>query len=109
MSEQKPDISEVLELMRMKKTAGDLYDEFDKRVAALAAEFGEGRFDYDLNTVEVPAMQAVVDVKDGRFLKFELFDNVAKLAAGEDVWKSVAFKPQTYATRQLKGKPVSLK
>ena len=105
---EKPDVNDVLALMAMKKKAGDLYDEIDKRVAALAAEFGEGRFDYDL--ADVPGLPGfITPVEDGRYLKFELFDNVAKLAAGEEVWKSVAFKPQTYATRQLKGKPVSLK
>ena len=111
----KPDILEVLEIMRMKEEAATLYERVDAMVSNIMSEFGPGRFDYDLEVFfdewnpdnGYPYDQVIM--KDGRYLKFELTDNIKKLAEGGDVWKSVGFKPVSFELRNLKRCPDSLK
>jgi len=111
----KPDVLKVVELMKMKEEAAALYDRIDATVKEMMREFGEGRFDYDLEEFfdewnpdnGYPFDESLM--KDGRYLKFELTDNVKKLAVGGDVWKSVGFKPVSFELRNLKRCPDSLK
>lgn len=111
----KPNVNEVLDIVRMKYEATALYDEIDRRVAEMMAEFGAGRFDYDLdgfldkwNTDNESPFDELIE-KGGRYLKFEIEDNVQKLQGGGTVWKSAAFKPVSFSSRSLKHCPESLK
>lgn len=103
----KPDIETVLRIIRMKREAQELYEEVDKEIAKIKENYGSARFDYDLE--ELPA-DMVDDMKaDGRWLKFEIVDNLAEMNAGESVWTSATFKPLTFSSKSLKRCPESLK
>lgn len=111
----KPNLIDVLDLMEQKREAIAMLDEVDKQVAAIAAQHGFGRFDYDLEEFldEVNREmgykfdESLLD--NGRYLKLELTDNVQALENGEIVWKSVAVKPVSFSTQSLKRCPTSLK
>jgi len=100
MINEKPNVRDVLKILEMKDVATKLYEEIDQRVQSLCEEFGADRFDYDLN---------VADDDNKRYLKFEITDNIQKLKDGDDVWKSVPFKPVTFTVSKLKNCPKSLK
>lgn len=93
----KPPLSKVLEIIAMKEAASGLYKEIDARAAAMLKEYGEGRYDYEVN-----------DPDKEPYLKFEIVDNIKELRDGS-VWKSVAFNPVAFSSRYLKRKPESLK
>lgn len=96
----RPGIGGVLEILKMKRQAAELYDEIDRRMKKICDEFGEGRYDYDL----------VRPDGDGkRYLKFEVTDNIRKMKDGEDIWKSVSIKPVVFSLGMLKNCPKSLK
>ena len=99
----KPELIEVLEIVMMKEEAKALYDEVDKRIATIKRECGAGRYDYDLNDLSGgdidPLMFGKELQKEARYLKLEIVDNVAKLAEGESVWKSVGFKPISFSSK----------
>lgn len=95
----KPPLEKVLELVELKERIKTLYEQLDSSTAALLTEYGDGRFDYDLG----------IDDGDGRYLKFELADNVKALQNGETVWKSTGFSPASFSSRRLKRMPESLK
>ncbi len=111
----KPNIKEVLEIARMKKAATSLYDEIDRRVAAMAEQFGSGRFDYDL--VEFLNELSEEDdfdfgerfLESGRYYKLEITDNVKMLQSGKSVGKSSRVTPGARRTQPLKRCPASLK
>jgi hypothetical protein len=104
----KPNLEHVLSILEMKERASRLYDEIDSRVAEIAEEFGAGRFDYDLEGVHVNMDFADAQRDKGRFLKFEIVDNVAELTSGATVWKSAGIKPISFSARALKRCPKSL-
>lgn len=110
MMSNKPRLVDVLEMLKMKATAAALYDEIDRRAAEMLAEFGEGRFDYDLEQGRKESYHPFVDdmLTNGRYLKFELEDNVRKLKDGEPVWKSVGMKRVSFSSMSLKRCPESL-
>jgi len=117
MTEQnKPDLTKVLELVKLKEQTKELYAEIDEITRDLMARYGQGRFDYDLGDIddlitETPEiLEFVLDLKDGgRYLKFEIQDNIGKLAEAGSVWKSTAFKAVSFSHRILKNIPTSLK
>lgn len=110
----KPDIDKVLEIVRKKKEAIALYEEIDAAIKEIKAEFGACRFDYDLEqaldeqSTEDPQYDESL-LKDGRYLKFEIVDNVAKMANGESAFAKAYVKPIVYEARSLKRCPESLK
>lgn len=109
----KPNLVDVLDVVRMKAEATALYDEIDRRIAGMMAEYGAGRYDYDvvdyIESSSLPGEFVLDLVESGRYLKFELEDNVGKLASGEAVWKSVGLKPVSFSSGSLKRCPDSLK
>ena len=94
---KKPNLEDVLNVLKMKDKANKLYDEIDEIVTKMKEEFGAGRFDYDLNESDAP------------YLKFEIVDNVQELLQDKIVWKSVALKPVSFSSGRLKRIPSSLK
>jgi len=96
----KPDVNEVLEIKRMKIEAVALYVEIDNRIQAICDKYGAQRYDYDLGEA---------DDEGKRYLKFEVTDNIRKMQDGEDVWKSVPFKPVSFSIGMLKNCPRALK
>ena len=107
----KPNVSDILEIVQMKAEATALYEKIDKRTAEIMTEFGAGRFDYDLNQAAKNNYHPVVDelLEKGQYLKFQLEDNIKKLQSGGAVWKSVGFKPVSFSSSSLKRCPESLK
>jgi len=111
----KPNLVQVLDILRMKDEATALYKQIDARIVEMLSEFGAGRFDYDLEELldewnpdnGYPFDKSLMD--DGRYLKFVLEDNIQKLKDGEAVWRSVATKPVTFSSMNLKRVPDSLK
>ncbi len=93
----KPELATVQEIIALKQQISDLYDVLDKEVKTVYDEFGEGRFDYMVDSaLEYP------------YLKFEIEDIVRKLQNGEDVWRSSNVKPLSFSSRALKNKPKGL-
>ena len=113
----KPELSAVLAIAKLKKTANEIYDEIDERVAEIKKEFGVdqlgvNRFDYDLDDLPDEATLAAYRDElrtDARYFKLEIVDNLARLRDTGEVWKSTAFKSVSFSTRPLKNCPKSLK
>lgn len=111
----KPDIKDVLEIVRLKEEAAARYEAIGQMIAKFAAEFAPGRFDYDLEEFldeynpdnGHPYDEALV--ANGRYLKLEITDNIKALQDGGTVWKSTAFEPLSFKTQFLKRCPDSLK
>lgn len=95
----KPTLEEALNIIKMKEEAKALYEQIDTAAAALSAQHGAGRFDYDLGE----------DDGDGRYLKLELTDNVEVLKSGKTVWKITGISPVSMSSQRLKRCPESLK
>ena len=109
----KPDLSEVLRVIQRKEEIAKLYEENDAAIAKMLEEYGEGRFDYDLNKIGglgSDVQQIAIDSVDNgyRYLKFELTDNIQALKAGK-IFKSTSFSPVSFSSRSLKRCPESLK
>jgi len=111
----KPNVKDVLNLLAMKEEAAALYEAMDAMVSSLYGEFGAGRFDFDLEKfIDEHSTDHDFDYDDGimqngRYLKLEIVDNLAKMQAGENVWKNVNFKAVSFSARSLKRCPESLK
>jgi hypothetical protein len=109
----KPDIENVLRIVRMKQEAVELYEEIEKEVSKIKSEFGAVRFDYDLEEFldemggEYEAVETLT--QNGRYLKFEITDNAAKIAEGQSVFAKAYVKPLVWESRSLKRCPDSLK
>ena len=95
----RPPLNDVLVLQNDKVAVKELLKIIDEKIAQMLANYGAGRFDYDLGE----------NVEGERYLKFEITDNIESFENGEKVWKSVAFKPVSYEIRKLKNCPKSLK
>ena len=102
---KKPDIIDVLEILKMKADASKLYGEIDIRVEAMMAEFGAARFDYDLGEFQ----DSVGVDADAAYLKFEIEDNISALTEKGVLWKSASFKAVSFSSGFLKRCPASLK
>lgn len=96
----KPELNEVLEIIRMKEEAAKLYEQIDANLAEMIFKFGAGRFDYDVSDIEG---------QETDYLKFELKDNLQELATKGYIFKSTAIKPVSFCASGLKNKPKSLK
>lgn len=110
----KPNVFDVIKLMKKKEDAVAALNEVDEQIAAIAALHGFGRIDYDLEEflggIPESFRKEYGEVLDnGRYLKLEITDNVQALKDGEIVWKSVAVKPISFSTQSLKRCPASLK
>ena len=108
----KPKFIDVLTIIFMKKQVTELYEEIDKRVSDIHNEFGEGRYDYEIGSIDVEGELAefAEEMKEkGNYFKFEIENNITSLMSGESVFKSVSVKPVSFSSRSLKRKPESLK
>jgi len=110
----KPELLEVLEILKMKEEAKKLYDEVDVRINKLFMECGASRYDYDLNALPLIAETDAEKFgfhlrKETRYLKLEIVDNLTKLLDDGSFWKSVVFKAVSFSVRTLKRCPASLK
>lgn len=115
MNKGKPDVKNVLELIRLKNEATSLYNKIDTIVQEMTDEFGAKRFYYDLEEFldeYNPDNGYYFDeslMKDGRYLKLEITNNIQAMKEGKEIWKSVSLKPLSFKTQSLKRCPDSLK
>ena len=108
----KPNTQDVLQIMEMKAQAAVLYEEIDRRITEIKAQYGVGRFDFDLEEFLDEYDGNAYDERimdNGRYLKLEIKDNAQALQNGEAVFTSVSFKPVSFSTSSLKRCPESLK
>lgn len=110
---EKPNIEDVLYILKWKQNITGLYEQIDKQTKKLFDQFGEGRFDYNLNEV-VFMSESMTEfqnqlLEQGQYLKFELVDNIQKLVDDQQLFTSTSVKPLAFSSRVLKRCPESLK
>ena len=89
----KPELGKVLEIIRLKAEAKELYKKVDLLMSGLAKEHGDGRFDYDLGTPDENGKQ---------FMVFNVIDNIKAMQEGKEIFTSASIKPLTFETRMNK-------
>ena len=122
MKIDKPDINEVLRLIKLKKQVKDIYEEIDGIVEDWVNKYCvrdselTARYDYALGEHEIAFLEgdtlkfAEELVADGKhYLKLVLFDNLAKFAEDGKLFTTTSVKMFDYETRMLKNRPASLK
>ena len=111
----KPYIEDVLVVALLKEEIKKRYDILDTLVKAMFTNYGEGRFDYDLiNETNIELTEDVEEfveelLKKGDYLKFEMTDNLKKMADEGKLFTSTSVKPISFETKSLKNCPDSLK